>query len=459
MRIFPGLRASMGRWNYFIVKMSLRDVAAHIKFATEGFEGSTLDRALQRELNESRAKEEIVSYLTGQPDRFFNSIVIAAIGGEPQWFPVSMADDPRFELMADDPVLSNSFGLLRFNGQEKYYALDGQHRLKAIRELVRPDSDVYHQRPDGFDDEELSVVLVVPGDAEDDGEFRRRFRRLFGHLNRYAKPMDLATSIIMDEDDAIAIGTRRLISEHPYFFREGDERDSTMIDMRKGTSMNTSAPHFTKLEVLYRMNTELLHSSVRSEEGWYKGRKLADFKRFRPDDDYIDALYEELSDIWSGLIDVLPDLGREPIKMRNHAVVGSDGSSDERDSLLFWPIGQEMLAGVVRRMLDVASPGTSVVDALAELGRIPWDLDQDPWINFVLVPSAENPDKWVMRNEDRKQVMELARVMVQLVAEGDRDSSALVEVRNRWESYLRPEGVLGSADDRWANFLNQATQA
>jgi hypothetical protein len=53
-------------------------------------------QAIQRVLDESRAKTSIASYLINQPDRFFSSIVVAALKGNPTWYGVSMEDDARF---------------------------------------------------------------------------------------------------------------------------------------------------------------------------------------------------------------------------------------------------------------------------------------------------------------------------------------------------------------------------
>ena len=70
-----------------------------------------------------------------------------------------------------------------------------------------------------FRDEEISVIMVVqdPGDDPDErSEVLQDYRRLFSSLNRYAKATDESTNIIMDEDDGIAILTRRLIAEHEF---------------------------------------------------------------------------------------------------------------------------------------------------------------------------------------------------------------------------------------------------
>ena len=84
MQLYPALSASMGSWQYYIVKMRMREVAAEVKFGSEVHSDATLDQAIQRAIKESRVKREIVTYLTGQKDRFFGSLVVAAVGGSPQ---------------------------------------------------------------------------------------------------------------------------------------------------------------------------------------------------------------------------------------------------------------------------------------------------------------------------------------------------------------------------------------
>ena len=85
MNLYPAMKASMGRWHYFVVKMTMRELAESVKFAEKVYDDRTLNEAIQRELNESRVKTEIVTYLVRQPDRFFSSIVVAALEGNPQW--------------------------------------------------------------------------------------------------------------------------------------------------------------------------------------------------------------------------------------------------------------------------------------------------------------------------------------------------------------------------------------
>ena len=184
----------------------------------------------------------------------------------------------------------------------------------------------------------------------------QKYRRLFSNLNRYAKPMDQATNIIMDEDDTFAIITRRLITENSFFKWSGKQRASKRIKTIKGKNLKTKDPYFTSIETLYEMNIELLSSSHRKPKGWgnlsEEGTDLKTFKRFRPSEEYIDELYVELDMYWNALLAEIPDLHKVPTQMRVHELVENMESKDETDHLLFWPIGQQMLAEITRTLLD-----------------------------------------------------------------------------------------------------------
>ena len=328
MQLYPALKASMGDWTYYIVKMRMREVAAEVKFGSEVHNDFTLDEAIQRTIKESRVKKEIVTYLTGRGDRFFASLVVAAVGGSPKFYPVSVSDDPQFEIFADEESIEQSFGVLRFSGDQNYYALDGQHRLKAIKTLLQPEDETERvEPPRGFANEEVSVLMVIrpPESSEDD--WLESYRRLFSSLNRYAKPTDSDTNIIMDEDDVFAILTRRLIATHNFFRAPGRHIESLRVQT-KGRPLKEGTSHFTSLQQLYDLNENLLTTPFRVNTGWGPGPEaertndVRQFKRFRPPDDYADELFDELVLYWDALIEAIPDLGLNPSDVRNHQADG-----------------------------------------------------------------------------------------------------------------------------------------
>ena len=410
-----------------------------VKFASEMQEGSGLAEALQRDLDANRSSRQIVTYLQETPDRFFNSIVIAGIGGKPKWFPVDMAEDPRLAMLGDGE-LSSSFGVLRFDGTEDMYAIDGQHRLYAIKKMTDPTSDAYINRPKDFENEELSVVLVVPGDVENRGEFLKRYRRLFSNLNRYAKPMDKATTIILDEDDAIAICLRNIFHDHEFFKTAGPERDSTIIDTHKGKSMRAEQVHFTNIETLYSMFEKLLESRDRKNSGWdSENRKTNEFIRFRPDESKLESLTSELSNIWTALLEVLPVLKSPPYKMRNHSVAIDPTATEDRDHFLFWPLGQDVLAAVARSLLDDngitgESKLSEIILALKPLQKVNWDLNLAPWIHLIIEPTASG--NWRMRDTDRAKVQTFAISLILGLLMPGLDETTLEEFKKKYIQYL-----------------------
>ena len=150
----------------------------------------------------------------------------------------------------------------------------------------------------------------------EDGEWMRRYRRLFSSLNRWTKKTDADTNIIMDEDDLFAILTRRLITEHEFFKAPGREKDSFKVQT-KGKNLRQGVSHFTTLQTLYAISEVLLTTRRRLNSGWLPEGEAIN-KQFRPEEDYIDERYVEISEYWDTILKVLPDLHRDPASMRCH---------------------------------------------------------------------------------------------------------------------------------------------
>ena len=405
--------------------MRMREVATEVKYGSQVHNDYTLDQAIQRTITESRVKREIVTYLRGRPDRFFASLVVAAVGGSPKFYPVSIAEDPQFQVFADEESIEQSFGVLRFSGTQDYYALDGQHRLKAIKTLLHPDEDEmgWVEPPAEFENEEISVLMVIRPDTADEADWLKSYRRLFSSLNRYAKPTDHDTNIIMDEDDLIAILTRRLISTHSFFKYKGRHQESIRIKT-KGRPLSEGTPYFTSLQQLYFLNELLLTTQMRFNTGWGPGPeaervdKIKEFKRFRPTEDYIDELFEELELYWNAIIETIADLRTlHPSDARNHQ---ADGSSEEvADNSLFWPNGQEVMIKVARALLDrQPSPDILTLEkaktALEPLKKMDWRLHNVPWRGLLLV-YASDTKKWSMRSEDRKNAIDTTVLLLRWI--------------------------------------------
>lgn len=437
---YPALKMRMGTWDYFVVRMRMADAASEIRFASEVNDDKTLDLAIQREINESRAKKQIVKYLQINEERFFGSLVVAALEGNPRWFPVDIAKDPKFEMVAGE--VSDCFGVLLFDDTIKTYALDGQHRLYAIKQLVEGQAE--NPPPDGFSDETISVIFVIPPKDFSRERFQKSYRRLFSALNRHAKSTAMNTNIIMDEDDRYAILTRRLISEFDFF--QWDGSGIAKVDTeRSAESLSSTSNAYVTIVGLYKMNVNLLWTQeVSSEYGNpLQGNSWKELIQTSPEDEQVDSMYDALEKIWDGILLTLPELVEEPVSMRNHAHEYGD---DKHDHLLFWPIGQTfLLAPIVRRLLNeknisYPSSGAEVVDALRPLAQVPWDLKHDLWRDFLITQDPET-GRWKMRDQDRGNCLKIGySILLWLTGCETLDSDSIEELCAKWSANLIPMG-------------------
>ena len=448
MNLYPALRARMGSWTYYIVKMQMKDIVKEVGFASEIYANKTLDDAIQRSLNEGRVKKEIVQYLGKRDDRFFSSIVVAALGGNPTYAPVEITDDPKFSILKP-AGFGDAFGVLTFDGGQQYFALDGQHRLKAIKTLIEQSESDLPELPENFLGEEVSVIMLVREEARDD-EFMKSYRRLFSSLNRYARATDTDTNIIMDEDDVIAILTRRLLTEHDFFVWKGG-LDTNAVLKTQGKNVRSGDTYFTTLQTLYGMNERLLNTAERENHGFAS----RPYKLFRPPEEYLDELFDELTLYWNAVLKEIRVLSNDPVKMREHDSE-LDNPGGLSDNLLFWPIGQELFADVARILLNRRLPNPStpseeeVRSCLRILSRVSWDLRQPPWFGLLLI---EDPDKGRkrMRSEDRKRAVQVAKQIILLqVGLLDAQPENLEELKTDWYAMLMPRPHRDKVEGMWS---------
>ena len=406
-QVYAALKMKMGSWLYYSVRMKMSEVASEIKFAYEVNDDKTLDKAIQREIGTSRAGTQIVNYLVQNEHRFFNSLVVAALDGNPKFSPVSIEDDPKFEFFRDQ--FQDTFGILSFDDSLKTYALDGQHRLYAIKKLV--DGSASATPPVGFQDETINVIFVIPADDVARDEFLKSYRRLFSSLNRHAKSTAKNTNIIMDEDDRFAVVTRRLFTDFEFFKWNGHDEDPKIDTTATAENLSRNSTAWATLVGLYNMNIALLwDEELQNRHGFY--RASHNLIQETPSDDEVEDLYSYLDKIWDALLLTLPVLTSDPSKKRKYV----EGSDEFEDNLLFRPIGQTgILAPVARRLLNKFDVGRDSTDkeflaALRPLSMIDWNLQADVWRDLLTVQNAD--ENWVMRSEDRQKAIEKGRAIV-----------------------------------------------
>lgn len=243
----PAFEANVGNWTYYTCLMKYAQVAREIQFAHELGGNQDLGTMIQRGIH-ARTKG-ITEYLLTNENRFLGSLIVAVWGGHPAYTPLVMSAEAENQEMLEG--IDRNFGVLTFDGTHRYFALDGQHRLKAIKDAVKKDSSLLS--------EDISVIVVPHFDTE---EGRQRTRRLFTNINRNVKTTTAQENLALDEDDAFSILTRRLLDEHPFFgkddvvrvfTRQGQEGDLRLALKQ----VPVTSPAWTTIGTLYDIVKEI----------------------------------------------------------------------------------------------------------------------------------------------------------------------------------------------------------
>jgi DNA sulfur modification protein DndB len=347
-----------------------------VNFAFDLNQGNQeLSLLLQRGLSDRTA--EIVKYLTTQSSRFLGAIIVAAWGGNPLYHPVSMQDP--------DGLLTNldsDFGVLEFNGSQQYFALDGQHRLKAIKDALKHNPDL--------GTEDICVLLVSHFDTEDG---RQKTRRLFTNINKNAKKTTKAEDIALDEDDPAAILTRRLVMEHPFLKLDGRVRvigktgvDGTLKLATGNVSKTDNSALFT-MGGLYEIVKRLIAAFHMDAHG-------CDVN-LRPSDEVLDETYgqvtQRLNEMMKCCGDIVTRLEASPNARDVRAPKGDEGQ------------GHPFMRAIVQRVIvDVVNHALTQKirtwdEIQATLSSLSWELRDAPW-NVVI--SSDPPKVKMLTSRD-----------------------------------------------------------
>lgn len=362
--VIPALRGVMGNWVFYSCLLPIRDLASRVDFAREVHQSKSLSDMIQRQLETNRAKQ-VSDYLENQPERFFNSLVIATYGGQPSWHAISSVkarkSDVELKDLDDDVV--ESVGFLVFRGDERLFALDGQHRLAGIKRACS----------DGLSEanaDEISALVVAHKTSPKGLE---RTRRLFTTLNKTARPVSKGDIIALDEDDTMAICVRRLIEETEFF---NNDRVAFVASNNMPTknliSLTTIGNLYDVLKILFtQTKTELKASS-------------AELQRIRPSDERLDAYFELAKNFFGLLNDHFEEINQFFSAENTERVVDRHRGA-HIGSVLFRPVGLETISKVIARL----SASMPLEAAVTLASRLPRSLSSLPYRGLMWGPSTK----------------------------------------------------------------------
>lgn len=363
------IRAQMGNTPYFIAKMSAGQLIDSVGIAKElpEWPDMSADEKMQREYDIKRITEEIVPYVIDDPDRFFGAIIVDILSGY---------DDIVFEsveeavpgLPAAYRVPMKDMGFVTFPGKERLIALDGQHRLLALKIAIKGFMGVpagvkmtaainkLEPHPE-LANEEISVIFVKHDDP-------KKIRKIFNKINKYAKQTSRGDNIITSDDDIFAVISRKLIVDgEPLAPINGID----LVNWKSNT-LSTRSKQLTTLSALYTMSETLL------KDNKYSTKVL-------PKDSEVDDAYAEVAEFWSVLLKDL-DAYQEYIQLTR---MDKPISALREKTLLLKPVTQMALAHVARM---AKNKGIAWGDIVEKLNKISWSFDDDLWINLLVIGSA-----------------------------------------------------------------------
>ena len=348
--IIPALRAHMGDWIYYVTFLQMGQIADQIHIAQEIHKSNVLKDMIQREIT-NRAGQ-ISDYLLKQPQRFFNSLIVGVYGGSPNWYELEIGTNPRFDAPVLPKELDGVLGVLRLDGTQTLFAIDGQHRVQGIKQALEANNELRQ--------EEVSVIFVA---HQNDPVGMERTRRLFTTLNRYATPVSKSEIVALDEDDILAITTRKLVEEHLLFQEKISLAKTKAVAVKDNRNFTTIITLYDVLEILFRE----------------KGRGWKQFKRHRPADDDISNFYVKSAQFWDTMVEHFPPLAEILASQPGDNVAGRYRHR-EGGHLLFRPIGLLIIAHVVRQATDL---GLTQKEAIKRISEISMELTDEPWVGLL----------------------------------------------------------------------------
>lgn len=363
----PSLRGHFGDWIYYACTLPMREVVARVEFAEEVHKSKALSQLIQRRLTGKRATR-ISDYLTGTDERFFNSLVLATYGGDPQWFDIgNLSSSKNSAVLKDVPEgIIDTLGILRLAGAEKIFALDGQHRLAGMRKAVKADAEL---------GDDLVPVLLV-GHAKT-AAGNRRTRRLFTTLNKTAIAVKKLDIIALDEDDVMAITTRHLVENDAGF------KDPKIAVISSKSMPATNVTALLTIAGLYDILKMVLRPAAKAKDPSITD---VDMRFNRPDDAMLKYYQQEARKYFDSLAKSFPPVGEFLAATDTTAIVKKYRSASG-GHVLFRTIGLDVFT---RTAVALAKrDGISVPTAVAKLTKLPTRIDLPPYRGVIWDPARK----------------------------------------------------------------------
>jgi len=482
-------KTEMGGTEAYVGSVSLQWLSERVGFASElslfrekidpvtrqiKIDHSTINQIQQRPLDWSR-QAPLAQYLAARKVHKFPPVLLVV---SYKWVDDLNADewDSRGRAVRSSadflPLDSKGrVGLLDISQGAMLYALDGQHRLMAVRgllDLIRTGT-LGRKKRDGTaapggpitvdeiaDKYEISrsyiqslaaerigievIAAVVGGESRD--EARRRVRSIFVHVNRMAAQLTQGQLDQLNEDDGFSIVSRTTATEHPFLAAAQNRVEWSASSLSDRSAALTTLKTLREMAEGYLARRDEYKPWRPSEEGLIP---------LRPDEQQLEAGTAEFNRLWD-LLKTLPsykklEQGADTASLRRFSHDDPPGEAH----MLFRPVGQVALANAIGTLVAVKQHDLEAIFKKLRKydtdGGFRLDVVSSPWYMVLYDP-----------NKKRMSVRGLRlaqRLLEYLLGGGFPDDKEREELR----SALAAERTihLGDANDpRWKDHEGQA---
>ena len=377
----PALRGRFGTTTYYVVTMRVAELVSMIRFPADlpDWKDRSPEGRFQRKIDGGRIRRHMVPYFAEDERRFCGSLVVAAEDPNNLKFE-SIHDVTRKSLLDAYGRTADDFGFLTLDYQ-KLIPLDGQHRAMAFQLALERENS-------GLGSDKVSVIIV--------GFDESLSRYIFNKINKYARPTSKAGKLITDDDDAMAVITRGLITDGVMPLR---------LVNTESNSLNKSAPEFTLISTFYDANRALLPVMPVPIVGRPEDMEPKERDKNQKD---MAVEWERLKSgitEWKKVLDNPDENGdKHRIELRKKSILGR-------------PIGQlSLVRGYAYACCNAERDDKDSI--VRRLDKIDWDIKNDMWKGVLVKPNGRMWYGSRVANTASKLIAHLVGVRLSKTVEG-----------------------------------------
>jgi len=364
----PAIRAKMGSRTYFIGKMRASELSGQVGVASElqDWASRELEDLYQRDLNNIRVQQIIAPYLATNPDRFFGSLIIWVRNQEAIEFESITDIVPDIKLAYRGAVRDLGVVVIGSNGQSTQsglVALDGQHRLAALRHVVqgRANGEFAAEVPD----DEVTVIFINDSDTV-------RARALFTILNKTARRVSKNDVLIMSETNGAAMAARKVTSSLLLAPRGLDDKPLVKWDSNTITRNDKQLTTLNAIAEIVEIVSDIEGIKISSDDNVEVAPEPEELRKaIGKTIEWIEIFFQSLPAV-------------EAMRHDDNLIV-SGRDKDGIFSLLLKPVGLILFFRAVAMALDSQIGGlTDTHEAFRRMAKVDWRLSSSIWKNIIV---------------------------------------------------------------------------